>query len=240
LRAAERFGTLCSKYPMPRGSKPKAFDAHHLKTQRTLVLIKPDGVQRGLIGDVLHRFERAGLKLVGLKMVWPSGALVERHYPKDRAYLLSIGEKAMKGMEKLGLPITKTALEIGTWVRAQLGRYLSIGPVVTVVLQGTNAIANVRQLVGTTDPLLADVGSIRGDLTIDTMELANYEGRSVRNLIHASSDLDEANREIRLWFRPDELHTYDTVVDKVLHDAEWDRSPEASRGAERDQSRRRR
>lgn len=207
---------------MPRASRePRGAEA--LKTQRTLVLIKPDGVQRMLVGDILHRFERAGLKLVGLKMVWPSAALVEKHYPKDRAWLISIGEKAMKGMEKLGLPPSgKTPLQIGTWVRGQLGRYLSIGPVVAMVWQGTNAMGNVRQLVGSTDPILADVGSIRGDLTIDTIELANYEGRSVRNLMHASSDPAEAAREIALWFAADELHDYETVMDKVLHDAEWD------------------
>jgi nucleoside-diphosphate kinase len=197
-----------------------------IKRQRTLILIKPDGVQRGLVGDIVHRFERAGLKLVGLKMVWPSTALVEKHYPKDRAYLISIGEKATKGMEKLGLPVGKTPLEIGTWVRAQLGRYLAIGPVVAMVWQGTNAIANVRQLVGSTDPILADVGSIRGDLTIDTIEMANCEDRSVRNLIHASSDADEAKREIALWFTDAELYEYENVMDKVLHDAEWDRPKE--------------
>jgi nucleoside-diphosphate kinase len=136
---------------------------------------------------------------------------------------MSVGEKALKGMEKLGLSSDgKTPLQIGTWVRGQLGRYLSIGPVVAMVWQGTNAIANVRQLVGSTDPILADVGSIRGDLTIDTIELANYEGRSVRNLIHASSDPAEAAREIRLWFSRAELYRYETVMDKVLHDAEWD------------------
>ncbi len=194
-----------------------------IKRQRTLVLMKPDGVQRMLVGDTLHRFERAGLKLVGLKMLWPSRDLVEKHYRKDKAYLISIGEKTTRGMEKLGLPVYETPLEIGRKVRAQLGRFLSIGPVVAMVWQGTNAIANVRQLVGSTDPILADVGSIRGDLTIDTIEMANYEGRSVRNLIHASSDPDEARREIGLWFRPAELFEYETVMDKVLHDAEWDR-----------------
>lgn len=210
---------------MPRATTSKRLEAATLKTQRTLVLIKPDGVQRGLVGDVLHRFERAGLKIVGMKMVWPSPELVERHYPKDHTFLLSIGDKAIKGMEKLGFPVTKTGLEIGTWVRAQLGRYLSIGPVVSIVLQGTNAVANVRQLVGSTDPILADVGSIRGDLTIDTIECANIEGRSVRNLIHASSDPKEAAREVGLWFTAGELHDYETVMDKVLHDTEWDRPP---------------
>lgn len=194
-----------------------------IKRQRTLVLIKPDGVQRCLVGDIIHRLERAGLKLVALKMVWPDTRLSEKHYPKDAAFLTSIGEKAKKGLASLGLSDSRTPLQIGKWVRAQLGRYLAIGPVVATVWQGTNAIGNARQLVGSTDPILADVGSIRGDLTIDTIEMANYEHRSVRNLMHASSDPAEARREIALWFRKEELHDYESVMDKVLHDEGWDR-----------------
>lgn len=194
-----------------------------VKRQRTLILVKPDGVQRMLIGEVIGRFERAGLKLVGMKLVWAKGDLVEKHYRKDKEYLISIGVKTKAGMEKLGIPNDQTPLEIGTFVRNQLGRFLATGPVVAMVWQGTNAIANVRQLVGATDPILADVGSIRGDLTIDTIEMANYESRSVRNLIHASGDPDEAKREISLWFKKEELYDYENVMDKVLHDVEWDR-----------------
>ena len=206
-------------------------DARGLKTQRTLVLIKPDGVQRQLVGDILHRFERAGLKIVGLKLVWAASALVDRHYPQDVAYLTSIGEKTIKGYEKLGIPMREPPLDIGRRVRSFLSRYLSISPVVALVLQGTNAILNVRQLVGATDPLFADIGSIRGDLTIDTIQLADLEARGVRNLIHASGDLAEAEREISIWFAPGELYEYPTVMDVVLHDEHWDRpsfTPSAS------------
>jgi nucleoside-diphosphate kinase len=206
---------------MARTQKPNILA---IKRQRTLVLIKPDGVQRMLVGDIVHRFEHAGLKLVGLKMVWATHTLIEKHYRKDDAYLISIGEKTKAGLQKLGIPEQRTPLEIGRFVRSKLSRHLSISPVVAMVWQGTNAIANVRQLVGTTDPILADVGSIRGDLTIDTIEMANYEGRSVRNLMHASSDPREAKREIGIWFDPSELHEYENVMDKVLHDAGWDRS----------------
>lgn len=193
-----------------------------IKKQRSLVLIKPDGVQRGLIGNIIDRFEKTGLKLVGMKLVWAGKDLVEAHYPKDEGYLTGVGEKAKAGMEQLGLHDSRTPLEIGQWVRGQLGRYLSIGPVVAMVWQGTNAIGNIRQAVGSTNPILADVGSIRADLTIDTIEMANLEGRSVRNLIHASSDPKESKREIELWFKKEELHDYENVMDKVLHDAYWD------------------
>ena len=194
-----------------------------LKGQRTLVLIKPDGVQRHLVGEITHRFERAGLKLVGMKLVWATPETIERHYRTDEDYLRSIGEKTIEGMRALGLPAAGSAVEIGRRVRSYLRNHLSISPVVAMVLQGTNAVRNVRQLVGTTDPLLADVGSIRGDLTIDTIQRANLEERSVRNLLHASGDPEEAAREIAIWFSPEELYTYSTVMDVVLHDEHWDR-----------------
>lgn len=194
-----------------------------IKRQRTLVLIKPDGVQRHLIGEIVQRFEQAGLKLLGLKLVWASKEIIARHYPEDEAYLRSIGEKAIAGAKLLGIPVEGSPVEIGRRVRSYLSYHLSISPVVALVLQGTNAVRNVRQLVGTTDPILADVGSIRGDLTIDTIELANLEARSVRNLVHASGDSAEAEREIPLWFRADELYEYSTVMDVVLHDENWDR-----------------
>lgn len=198
-----------------------------MKTQRTLVLIKPDGVQRHLVGDIIHRFERAGLKLAGLKLVWATPEIINRHYRDDASYLESIGEKTIRGYEKLGITVRETPLEIGRRVRSYLSRHLSISPVVAVVLQGTNAIQNVRQLVGATDPILADIGSIRGDLTIDTIQLADLERRGVRNLIHASGDPEEAEREIKIWFAPHELHDYRTVMDLVLHDQDWDRRPRA-------------
>jgi len=157
-----------------------------------------------------------------MKMVWPNKELVEKHYTNDSKYLTALGEKAKAGMEQLGLSDSRTPIQIGQWIRGQLGRYLSIGPVVAMVWQGTHCIQNVRQIVGSTNPITADIGSIRADLTIDTIEMANLEGRSVRNLIHASSDTEEANREIKLWFSKDEVYEYENVMDKVLHDAEWD------------------
>lgn len=208
---------------MPRSSTPRHPGAHALKAQRTLVLIKPDGVQRHLVGEIVSRFERAGLKIVGLKLLWATPEIVSRHYRDDPDYLISIGEKTIAGMKKLGIPVRETPLAIGKRVRSYLSRHLSISPVVAMVLTGTNAIGNARQLVGATDPILADIGSIRGDLTIDTIQLADLEQRGVRNLLHASGDPEEAEREIPIWFRPDELYTYRTVMDVVLHDEHWDR-----------------
>lgn len=197
--------------------------AVELKAQRTLVLIKPDGVQRHLVGEMIQRFERAGLKIVGMKLVWATSETIEKHYRRDEDYLRSIGEKTIESMRTLGLPMEGSAVEIGRRVRSYLRNHLSISPVVALALQGANAIQNARQLVGVTDPILADVGSIRGDLTIDTIQLANLEKRSVRNLLHASGDPAEAKREIAIWFSQGELYQYRTVMDVVLHDEHWDR-----------------
>ncbi|MDP3685401.1 MAG: nucleoside-diphosphate kinase, partial [bacterium] len=207
--------------------------AVQLKTQRTLVLVKPDGVQRHLVGEIIRRFEQAGMKLVGLKLVWATPRIIDRHYRHDAEYLTSIGEKTIKGMKELGITMSETPLEIGQRVRSYLTRFLAISPVVAMVLQGTNAIRNTRQLVGSTDPLMADIGSIRGDLTIDTIQLADLEQRTVRNLIHASGDPEEAEREIPIWFSPDELHAYRTVMDVVLHDENWDRPARGRKRARR-------
>lgn len=189
--------------------------------ERTLVIIKPDGVQRGLIGEVIGRFERAGLKIVAMKLTWPSKTLVGKHYTNDEAYATEVGEKALKNAQDQSIKSEETALEIGRRVREANMRYLSTGPVLVFALEGNTAIETVRNIIGGTNPLMADIGTIRGDLTVDDFMQADAEGRAVRNLMHASSDATEAKREVELWFSKNELHSYQTVVDKVLHDPNW-------------------
>lgn len=189
--------------------------------ERTLVIIKPDGVQRGLVGEILGRFEAAGLKIAAMKMEWPSKKLVGQHYTVDEDYNRGVGEKALANAKQQGTKLEGTALEIGLQVRKFNMNYLSAGPVVAMVLEGNTAIKSVRNIIGGTNPLTADVGTIRGDLTIDDFAQADTEGRAVRNLMHASSELEEARREIALWFEKSELHEYQTVMDKVLHDPHW-------------------
>lgn len=189
--------------------------------ERSLAIVKPDGVQRGLLGEILGRFERAGLKIVGMKMAWPTEELVAQHYSDDENYLVSVGEKALENARQKGLEMDETALEIGQRVRESNMRYLSSGPVLVFVLEGNTAVQTVRNIIGGTNPLTADIGTIRGDLTIDDFSQADVEGRSVRNLMHASGDVSEAQREVALWFTDSELHNYQTVMDKVLHDPSW-------------------
>jgi nucleoside-diphosphate kinase len=189
--------------------------------ERTLVIVKPDGVQRGLLGEILRRFEQAGLKVVAMKLTWPDTEHVGRHYSADERYLKEVGEKALTNSKAKNIAMDETALEIGRRVREANMRYLSTGPVLVLALEGNTAIDTVRNMIGGTNPLTADIGTIRGDLTIDDFAQADRERRAVRNLMHASSDTAEAAREIKLWFAADELHDYQTVMDKVLHDPSW-------------------
>jgi nucleoside-diphosphate kinase len=190
--------------------------------EQTLAIVKPDGVQRGLIGEIVHRFERTGLKIVAAKMVWADKELVGKHYTDDEMYLKSVGQKAIDAAKARGATLKETALQIGQRVRTSNMRYISTGPVFALVLEGNTAVQTVRNIIGGTNPLTADIGTIRGDLTIDDFSQADAEGRSVRNLMHASGDAEEAKREIPLWFSKAELHSYQTVMDKVLHDPHWD------------------
>ena len=189
--------------------------------ERTLAVIKPDGVQRGLMGDILSRFEKAGLKVVAMKMVWPNEELVGQHYTADEKYNSGVGEKALANAKEHGVEMKETALEIGLRIRETNIKYLSTGPVLAMVLEGNAAIQNVRNIIGGTNPLTADIGTIRGDLTIDDFAQADEEGRAVRNMMHASSEPEEAEREIALWFTADEQHDYATVMDSVLHNPSW-------------------
>lgn len=192
-----------------------------IRNERTLVFLKPDGVQRGLIGAVLERFERAGLKVAGMKMVHAGRDLLDRHYPGDDAYLRTLGGKTKEAFAAYGLDVkaqtgSDDSLEIGRQVRGWLIDYVSSGPVAAFVLEGIHAISVVRKLVGDTLPYRAAPGSIRGDYAIDSPTVANLMKRPVRNLIHASGSVEEAEMEIALWFRPDELHAYRRADEAVM------------------------
>ncbi|HET8679093.1 MAG TPA: nucleoside-diphosphate kinase, partial [bacterium] len=183
------------------------------RSEQTLVFLKPDGVQRGLIGEVIGRFERAGLKVIGLKMIRAATDLLGRHYPSDEGFLRTIGGKTLEAFQAAGLDVRKEtgtddALTIGRRVRQWLIDFVASGPVVAFVLQGTHAIAVTRKLVGDTLPYRAAPGTIRGDFSADSPAVANLQKRPVRNLVHASGSPEEAAFEIGLWFSPSELQDY--------------------------------
>lgn len=184
-----------------------------VRHERTLIFIKPDGVQRGLSGEILRRFERAGFRIVGLKMVQATSTFLERHYPTDETFLRTLGGKTKEAFEAAGLDVKREtgsddALAIGRAVRGWLIAYVASGPVVAFVLEGIQAVGTARKIVGDTLPFRAAPGTIRGDFSIDSPTVANVQRRPVRNLIHASGTLEEAVFEIDLWFRPEELLDY--------------------------------
>lgn len=188
-------------------------DARH---ERTLVFLKPDGVQRGLVGEVIRRFERAGLRIAGVKMVHASRALLDRHYPSDEGFLRTIGGKTREAFEAAGLDVrretgTDDPVAIGRQVREWLIEFVASAPVVAFVLEGTHAVAVTRKLVGDTLPFRAAPGTIRGDFSADSPTVANLQKRPVRNLVHASGTAEEAAAEISLWFSPGDLYDYERI-----------------------------
>lgn len=192
-----------------------------MMTEKTVVLIKPDGVKRGLVGEILNRFERTGLKAVALKMVWADKPLIEKHYPTHEEYLRDIGRKSLETYEKYGkdpneLLGTKDELAIGKMVRGWFSEYMTEGPVIAILLEGYHAIEQVRNLVGHTLPEMAVPGSIRGDLASDTASLANAKKRAVKNLVHASGSKEEAKFEEELWFHQDEIYEYKRADEDVM------------------------
>lgn len=151
--------------------------------EKTLVLLKPDAVQRGLMGRIISRLEDAGLKAVGMKMVWVKPEFAKKHYA---AHL----KKAFyPGLEKM----------------------ITEGPVVAMVIEGLHAVETVRKIVGPTEPRLAPPGTVRGDFAHHSAEYTNKQGKAIKNLVHASGNKKEAEAEIKLWFKDNELHSYKTV-----------------------------
>ena len=166
------------------------------KKERTLVLLKPDAVQRNLTGEIISRFERVGLKIVAMKLVLPTEEQALTHYRINP----NLPEKILN----------------------HLKTFLSASPVVAMVLEGNKAIPVVRKLIGSTEPLKSDVGTIRGDFVLDSYQISDADGRAVRNLIHASGSQEEALMEIKHWFVPQEVHKYQLIQEKILYDVNLD------------------
>jgi nucleoside-diphosphate kinase len=194
-----------------------------MKNERTLVLIKPDGIQRTLIGEIIKRYERIGLKLVALKMMVPTEDHIEKHYTLDPAWRRVTGEKTIKGYKDKGLePPSNDPLEITARILENLKKYMTSGPVIAMIWQGAHAVKIVRKITGGTEPLTSDVGTIRGDLVLDSYQISDTDGRAVRNLIHASGSVKEAEDEINLWFDQKEIVNYRLVQEQILYDVNLD------------------
>lgn len=190
--------------------------------ERTLVLVKPDGVQRGLVGEIITRFEKKGLKIVGMKMVWPTAELARKHYDMPESDKILLGSRTIASYKEKGVDLKKTPIEIAETVQKRLVKYLTTGPVIAMVIEGAHAIAHVRKVRGKTNPLDADAGTITADYTIDSYFLSDPDERAIRNLVHASGSPEEAKREVALWFKPDEIQDYELAIEKILYSPEWE------------------
>lgn len=192
-----------------------------LKEEKTLILIKPDGVKRGLIGEIIGRIEQRGLKIIALEMTWPTKAQIDGHYPKNPTWIQRLGEKTLGTYEKYGIDALKelgtdNKEEIGKRVRDWILEFMTSGPVVKIAVEGIHAIDMVRKLCGHTLPNMAEMGTIRGDYSVDSPALANAGKRAVHNLIHASETKEEAAHEIEYWFSPEEIHSYKRAEEDIM------------------------
>ncbi|MDP6387856.1 MAG: nucleoside-diphosphate kinase [Candidatus Pacebacteria bacterium] len=193
----------------------------HHKKERTFVIVKPDGIQRSLVGEIIQRYERIGLKLIGLKIVIPKSEEIQKQYTIDPQWMKETGEKSIANYKKKGLkPPSENPIEIAKIVLKNLKRYMTSGPVVLMVWEGAHAVAIVRKITGATEPLTSDIGTIRGDFVLDSYEMSDTDGRAVRNVLHASGSVEEAEKEIALWFKDSELINYRLVQEAILYDVD--------------------
>ena len=201
--------------------RDKVSSMKHPKEERTLVLIKPDAIQRALMGEIIARYERLGLKLIGLKMMVPTAEQVEGHYTLDPNWRRVTGEKTITSYKGRGLPPpSEDPLEITAKILKNLKKYLSAGPIIAMVWQGAHAVELVRKITGATEPRTSPVGTIRGDLVIDSYVMSDADDRAVRNLIHASGSVPEAEMEIPHWFSKSELIDYKVKHEDILYEQE--------------------
>ena len=191
------------------------------KQERTYVMVKPDGVKRGLTGEIIRRIEQRGLKIIALSMVQSTKLQMDDHYPKTAAWITRLGEKTLKTYAKYGLDAkaelgSDKAEEIGPNVRKWLIDYMISGPVVKMVVQGIHAIDMVRKMAGDTIPAFAEMGTIRGDFSVDSAISANRDKRGIHNLLHASETAEEAEHEIAYWFSPEAIAPYKRVEEDLM------------------------
>ena len=193
-----------------------------MEQERTLVIIKPDGVQRSLIGEIIQRFERTGLKLVATKFLVADSDKVRSHYVINDQWVKNTGEKVIKNTLGKNDATEEEMKRAGEEVLNVLQKFMTSGPIVPMVWEGAQAVKVVRKLVGDTEPLSSDIGTIRGDYVLDSYKHADIQKRAVRNLIHASSCVEEASKEIEIWFNNKEIVPYRVISDEILYNVNID------------------
>jgi nucleoside-diphosphate kinase len=189
--------------------------------EKSLLLIKPDVLQRQIVGEILTRFERKGFKIVAMKMLNATEEQVGEHYIDEESYLIGVGEKSKKAAIERGDDVSDwNSLEVGRGFRLKNIKYLTEGPIIAMVLEGYGVIKGIRKLLGSTSPSAGDVGTIRDDYSLDAYYLADSLSRSTRTMIHASDSVESADREMKIWFTEDEIcSNYETAAEKIFYDS---------------------
>ncbi len=192
-----------------------------MKKQRALIILKPDAVQRGLMGKIIQRFENVGLTIIGLKFIWATENQIVNHYPSTDKWFTTVGQRTLTNYAKKGLDAKKVfatdePTAIGKTVKQWLIKYLQQSPLLIFVLEGYDGIELIRKLCGNTIPFLAAPGTVRGDFSHDTIDLANEQKRSLKNIIHASDTVEDGEKEINVWFTPEELFTYSRADEEIM------------------------
>lgn len=191
--------------------------------EKSLVILKPDTIQRGLMGEIISRFEKKGLKIVAMKMVWPTRDLATKHYDQPEEAAIALGTKTIASYKEKGLDFwTNDPKEVAKDIQKKLIDYITAGPIVVMVIEGVHAVEYVRKIRGNTSPLKADIGSITADYTIDSYFVSDADQRALRNLVHASGSVEEADHEIKLWFKKEEILDYNLAIDEILYSKEWE------------------
>src|SRR3989344_2999169 len=195
--------------------------ATHPREELTFLMVKPDGVRRGLTGEVVRRIEQVGLKIVAMQMIRPSRNLIDDHYPKSKEWINRQDEKTLATYEKFGYDAikelgTNKPEKIGPMVRKWLIDFMSSAPVIIMAVKGVHAVAMIRKLTGPTMPVDAPLGTLRGDFSVDSAAVANREKRAVFNMVHASETEQEAKHEIKHWFGKSVIHDYARTDDEVF------------------------
>jgi len=194
--------------------------------EKTLIIIKPDAVKRGMIGTIIDTFEKVGLKLMAAKMLRPSDDVIKNHYPGTSEWIKEMGEKTLASFKQSGADVVKKMgtddpNKLGQFVYDRLIKYWKEGPIVVMVWAGPNAVSVARKLRGHTIPLLAVPGTLHSTYSFDSSTLSSGLDRVVKTFVHASGSVEEANREIKYWFGrsasfPEvELRDYEREIDRL-------------------------
>lgn len=185
--------------------------------EKTIIIVKHDGVQRGLVGDIIKRFEQRGLRLAGIKMNHATKKMAEQQYKVTPEAIEKTGGNTIKAYKAKGIDFKETKKQITERVFKWLRDYLTEGPVVVMLWEGYHAIEIGRKIVGHAEPRQAELGTIRGDYALESYELADSKKRPLRNIIHASGNKQEAENELKLWFNKEEIYDWEKHDWKVIH-----------------------